>query len=83
MRVNEINEPTSTKGVLLKTGDRFYDGPLSGPMYKKVSRLDSKYPDTFDWGIYDRLYKRFGENQPRGGVTFKTNLKLVSGRTGH
>lgn len=57
---------------------RHFNGPISGPMWAKVKALDSKYPDTFDWATYDRIYDRYGENQPRGGVVFKTTFKLVN-----
>jgi DNA repair photolyase len=55
-----------------------FTGPLSGPMWSKVADLGSKYPDSFDWEIYDKLFERFGESQPRGGVTFKTTLKVAN-----
>ena len=55
-----------------------FDGPISGEMWSKVSALQSKYPDTFDWSVYDKLYERFVDNQPRGGVVFKTAFKLVN-----
>jgi DNA repair photolyase len=38
---------------------------------------DSKYPDTFDWSVYDRLASKFDE-PPRGGVIFNTTFKLVN-----
>lgn len=55
-----------------------FNGPLSGKMWATVSKLNSSYNDTFDWGIYDKLYNRFGENQPRGGVLFKSGLRLAN-----
>src|SRR5580700_1346396 len=55
-----------------------FNGPLSGPMWQKVTALGSKMPDTFNWKIYDNLFAKFGDNQPRGGVVFKTGLKLVN-----
>jgi DNA repair photolyase len=58
--------------------ERTFDGPMSGPMWKKVQSLNSKYADDFDWSIYDKLEARFGENQPRGGVVFNTTFKLVN-----
>lgn len=61
-----------------KKSERSFDGPISKAMWAKVSALDSKYPDTFDWSAYDQLYNRFGDNQPRGGVVFKTTFKLVN-----
>lgn len=55
-----------------------FTGVISGPMWESVSKLNSNYVDNFDWSIYDKLYARFGENQPRGGVVFKTTLKMVN-----
>lgn len=57
---------------------RHFNGPVSGPMWAKLGKMDSKYPDTFDWGMYDRLYERFGDSQPRGGVVFKSVFKLIN-----
>ncbi len=55
-----------------------FSGVLSGPMWNTVSKLNSAYEDTFDWSIYDKLHAKFGDSQPRGGVTFKTTLKLLN-----
>lgn len=55
-----------------------FEGPLSGEMWNRVNQLNSRMPDEFDWSVYDSLYKKFGDNQPRGGVVFKTALKLVN-----
>jgi len=55
-----------------------YSGVLSAEMWKRVDSLNSKMPDTFDWSVYDRLYEKFGDDQPRGGAVFKTGLKLVN-----
>ncbi len=55
-----------------------FQGPLSGPMWQRVASLNSKMPDTFDWSVYDGLYNKFGDTQPRGGVVFKTAVKLVN-----
>jgi DNA repair photolyase len=60
---------------------RSFNGPISGPMWKKVSSLNSSYPDTFDYGVYDKLYDYFGDNQPWRGVVFKTTFKLVNYHT--
>lgn len=54
-----------------------FAGPISGPMWKSVSALGSAFQDQFDYSIYDKLYHRFGENQPRGGVVFKSFMKLL------
>lgn len=55
-----------------------FDGPISGPMWEKVSRLGSAFPDSFDYTIYDKLADRFSSATPLGGVVFKTPLKLVN-----
>lgn len=60
---------------------REFDGPLSGELWRKVKELDSKYPDNFDWSVYDKLHTRFGDQQPRGGVIFKTTFKIVNYHT--
>lgn len=57
---------------------RNFTGPLSATMWAKIQKMNSAYPDTFNWGIYDEIYNRFGDEQPRGGVLFKTNLKLAN-----
>ncbi len=76
-----IRFPISTDEYDKNRNKLVFDGPLSGPMWEKVSSLKSKYPDTFDWSIYDKLFERFGGKQPRGGVTFKTTFKLVNHHT--
>lgn len=60
---------------------KIFNGPISGDMWKKIKALNSKYPDNFDWSIYDQIYNRFGDNQPRGSVVFKTTFKLVNYHT--
>ena len=64
--------------VLHKGRPTDFDGPISSILWKKVKGLDSSYPDTFDWSVYDRLQEKFGPNPPRGGILFKTNFKLVN-----
>ena len=71
---NEINQSI---GNFIEP-ERSFDGVLSGDMWKRVKALNSKMPDTFDWSIYDRLHEKFGDEQPRGGVVFKTAVKLVN-----
>lgn len=57
-------------------------GPIELQMRKTLRGLKgTKYPDSFDWSMYDQISNRFGEEQPRGGVVFKTNLKLVNYHT--
>jgi DNA repair photolyase len=58
--------------------ERSFNGAVSGAMWDKLQKLKSIYPDTFDWSMYDKLHERFGDKQPRGGVTFKTALKLIN-----
>lgn len=54
-----------------------FSGPLSREMWAKAHRVSSAYEDTFDYGIYDRLFARFGADQPRGGVVYKGTMKLL------
>ena len=54
-----------------------FAGPLSKAMWEKAHRVPSRYNDTFDYRIYDQLYDRFGDKQPRGGVVYKGTLKLL------
>lgn len=54
-----------------------FSGPLSKDMWEKAHRVPSAYKDTFDYGMYDRLYARFGAAQPRGGVVYKGTMKLL------
>ena len=75
-RTKFSNELINSKNAHLR--EKPFNGPISAKMWDKVNKLNSKYPDTFDWAIYDRIYNRFGEKQPRGGVVFKTTLKLVN-----
>lgn len=65
----QFNENSSNSG---------FNGPVSGPMWKRISTFTSAYPDMFDYSMYDRLYERFGDSQPRGGVVFGQTLKLVN-----
>lgn len=54
-------------------------GPIEQKMRAILDRCkDSKYPDTFDWSMYDKISARYGEEQPRGGVVFNTTFKLVN-----
>jgi DNA repair photolyase len=54
-----------------------FNGPISGEMWKRSVSLKSSYRDEFDYSIYDRLYDRFADRQPRGGVVYKSGLKLI------
>jgi DNA repair photolyase len=46
-------------------------------MWETAHSVPSAYNDTFDYRMYDRLYKRFGDRQPRGGVVYKGTMKLL------
>src|SRR5262245_7450487 len=48
-------------------------------MRAKIDGLvDTAYPDTFDWSVYDKIAARYPLNSPRGGVVYKTTFKLVN-----
>jgi DNA repair photolyase len=56
-------------------------GPIETEMRVTLDKLTaSKYPDTFDWSVYDQLAEKF-EETPRGGVVFNTTFKLVNHHT--
>lgn len=61
-----------------KTPNDVSYGEIESRMRKTLSKLESQYPDNFDWSMYDKLAARFGDESPRGGVVFKTGLKLVN-----
>jgi DNA repair photolyase len=53
-------------------------GPIEAEMRAKLSKLkDCRYPDAFDWSVYDKIAKNF-DTPPRGGVVFNTTMKLVN-----
>jgi DNA repair photolyase len=53
-------------------------GPIESQMRATLATLkDSRYPDSFDWSVYDRIASTFPE-APRGGVVFNTTFKLVN-----
>lgn len=56
-----------------------FTGPMSGPMWQRVCKelKDSAYPDEFDYTVYDKLARRFGDMRPRGGIVFRSFLKLL------
>jgi hypothetical protein len=83
-------EPPSPKPVLpgvdrrahtqhhITNGERNpFTGPISKHLWERAHSVPSQYHDTFDYGIYDRLYERFGDQQPRGGVVYKGTMKLL------
>ena len=54
-----------------------FSGPISSLMWEKTRSLKSRFPDNFDYSVYDDLYYKFANNQPRGGVVFKSFIKLL------
>lgn len=53
-------------------------GPIEIKMREILTTLKgTKYPDSFDWAVYDKIASKFDE-QPRGSVVFNTTLKLVN-----
>ena len=53
-------------------------GPIELTLRSKLAKLKGcKYPDTFDWSVYDRIASRYAE-PPRGGVVFNTTFKLAN-----
>ena len=53
-------------------------GPIELKMRAALDKLvGTKYPDSFDWSIYDKIADKFDE-PPRGGVVFNTTFKLVN-----
>lgn len=53
-------------------------GPIEAEMRAKLAKLkDCRYPDAFDWSVYDKIAKNF-DTPPRGGVVFNTTMKLVN-----
>lgn len=56
-----------------------FTGPMSGPMWQRVCTelRDSAFPDEFDYSVYDKLARRFGDMRPRGGIVFRNFLKML------
>lgn len=64
---------------LVKELSKVEIGPLESQMREKLAKLKAtRYPDSFDWGVYDRISTRYQDGQPRGGLVFKTGLRLVN-----
>lgn len=56
-------------------------GPIEAEMRQTIGKLvGCRYPDHFDWSVYDKLAAKFSET-PRGGVVFNTTFKLVNHHT--
>lgn len=66
-----------------KEGSLEIPTPKSDEILAKVKELTklSEYISVFDYEVYKKLEIRFGLNQPRGGIVFKTPFKLVNSHT--
>jgi DNA repair photolyase len=80
-----VSLPQPIPGVTIKTpvtNTALTIGPIEQKMRAMLGGLkNTTYRDSFDWGIYDKIAARFGDEQPRGGVVFNTSLKLVNHHT--
>ena len=56
-----------------------FTGPVSQTMWEESIRTmgNSRYPDNFDYRVYDKLARRFENNPVRGGFVFKGNMKFI------
>jgi DNA repair photolyase len=53
-------------------------GAVEREMRQVVSKLKgTRYPDSFDWSVYDKIAECLPDS-PRGGVVFNTTFKLVN-----
>jgi DNA repair photolyase len=54
--------------------------PVYDELMLKAKRLDdlSKYPSTFDYGVFRDLEVRYKDKPIRGGITMKTAFRLVN-----
>ena len=79
MRTQTANESNITPILPgLTTGLPREWGPIELEMRSKLSKLTgTKYPDDFDWSVYDKINAKF-ETPPRGSVVFNTTFKLVN-----
>ena len=67
---------------ILSASEGHFDGPLGSKLWTLANSVPSTYQDTFNYGIYDQIADRYGEEQPRGGVVFNTTFKLASTQPG-
>ncbi len=71
------SKPIEPSLPIIKGNSPRFSGPISAEMWARSIKLKSTYKDEFDYTIFDRLHDRFGDKQPRGGVVFKSGLKLI------
>ncbi len=72
--------PTLPRTIAKESGHSEFAeiGPIEAEMRAKLAKLKNcRYPDEFDWSVYDKIAKNF-ETPPRGGVVFNTTMKLVN-----
>src|SRR5215831_15288244 len=73
----DVDCDSRTQGCITHLARNPFVGPLSKKLWEQAHSVPSQYHDTFDYGSYDRLYERFGDHQPRGGVVYKGTLKFL------
>jgi DNA repair photolyase len=77
LEFNSSEAPENAKPTVYPVADNEH-APIESKMRQTLLTLkDTRYQDSFDWSVYDRIAKRF-EEPPRGGVVFNTTFKLVN-----
>lgn len=78
VRSNVISFPINPLTQVTSSGEFIAAGPIEAEMRAKLAKLkDCKYPDEFDWSVYDRIASKF-ETPPRGGAFYNQTFKLVN-----
>lgn len=54
-------------------------GPLEADMIARLNKQGIAFPEGFDFAVYDKLSARYGDEQPRGSVIYKTPIERVKG----
>ncbi|MDH4467958.1 MAG: radical SAM protein [Bacteriovoracaceae bacterium] len=67
-------------GADLSKNEDLIPTPISDEIEIKANelKLKSKFQTSFDYQVYRNLEKRFGHEQPRGGIVFRSPFKLVN-----
>lgn len=74
VRTERTSDTSSQEGE----GQTHSMGSIEREMRSRIAKLtDCSYPDTFDWAVYDKIAATY-PNRPRGGVLFKSSLKLAN-----
>lgn len=77
--IDKFRAPASRRPIAISKKENSEIGPIEAEMRVKLQNFKgTRYPDTFDWSIYDKISARFGDNQPRGSVVFKSPFKLAN-----